>query len=325
MQTLSIGKMRGMQQCSSARGSITTLALDHRQNLRKSLNPQSPESVTAAELTAFKVQVATALAPEATSVLIDPEFGAGQAVAAGALPAYTGLVVAVEASGYTGDPTQRHSRVLPGWSVAKIRRMGANMVKLLVYYHPDSPIAAEGEAFVRQVAEDCRAHDIPLMLEPLSYPLNPAQKTLSSDEKRYVVVETARRLTPLGVDLLKAEFPLDTTDAASLQVEASWASACAELNAASVAPWILLSAAVDFETYLRQVAIACQSGASGVAVGRAVWKEAVSLQSEARATFLREVARPRLARLSALCSALARPWQAYFTTPEISATWYQSY
>jgi tagatose-1,6-bisphosphate aldolase len=320
MNTLSIGKIRGLQQCSTARATLTTLALDHRQNLRKSLNPQSPESVTEAELTGFKVQVAAALGCAATSVLIDPEFGAAQAVAAGAIPHSAGLVVAVEASGYTGDPAARQSRVLPGWSVAKVRRMGASMVKLLVYYHPDAPTAAEIEAFVRQVAADCTAHDIPLMLEPLSYPLDPAQKSLASDEKRYAVIETARRLTPLGVEVLKAEFPLASDAPAS-----EWAAACRDLNTASVAPWILLSAAVDFETYLRQVTTACQEGASGIAVGRAVWKEAVSLQGDARAAFLRDVAYPRLERLTALCQALARPWTDFFAAPELTTEWYANY
>jgi len=325
MHTLSIGKIRGLQQCSTRRGTITTLALDHRQNLRKSLNPQAPESVTPAELTAFKVQVTGTLAGEATAVLLDPEFGAAQAVAARAIPAHAGLVVAVEATGYTGDANARQSRILPGWSVAKVRRMGASMVKLLVYYHPDAPTASESEAFVRQIAEDCRVNDIPLMLEPLSYPLDPTQKSLPSDEKRYVVTETARRLTPLGVDVLKAEFPLDSALDTTEQQSSSWVTACTELNAACVVPWILLSAAVDFDTYLRQVTIACQAGASGIAVGRAVWKEAVGLQAEARSAFLRDVARPRLARLTALCDALARPWMEFFAPPSIEANWYQAY
>jgi tagatose-1,6-bisphosphate aldolase len=38
MKHLTIGKLRGLQQISSARGTITALALDHRQNLRKA-NP----------------------------------------------------------------------------------------------------------------------------------------------------------------------------------------------------------------------------------------------------------------------------------------------
>lgn len=321
MTTLSIGKLRGLQQCTTPRGTFTCLALDHRQNLRRSLNPQDPGATPDRALTAFKLAVATALAGEATAVLFDPEYSAAQAVAAGVIPGSVGLVVALEATGYTGDLTARQSRILPGWSVAKAKRMGASMVKLLVYYHPDAPTAPEIEAFTRSVAESCREHDLGLMLEPLSYALDPAVKKLSSDEKRYVVVETARRLTPLGADVLKAEFPLDTADTD----EAAWAAACAEVSAASQIPWLLLSAAVDYETYLRQVTAACKAGASGVAVGRAVWKEAVSLAPEERAAFLRTTARVRLSRLTALCRALAKPWPDFYPASPLAGGWYAAY
>ncbi len=173
----------------------------------------TPDSTTTADMSAFKQQVITALGPHASVVLLDPEVGGAQCIAAGTIPGSTGLVMAVEATGYTGDPTARQSQILPDWSVGKAKRMGANAIKLLVYYHPDSPTADKIEALVQQVADDCATHDIPLMLEPLSYSLNPVEKKLSSPEKRRVVVETARQLVIEGVDVLKAEFPLDVAAA----------------------------------------------------------------------------------------------------------------
>lgn len=322
MTTLSIGKLRGLQQCATSRGALAVLALDHRNNLRNALNPQDPHSVSDAELTAFKVQTIAALAPAATAVLLDAEFGAAQCIAAGALPGQVALLVAVEASGYTGDPTARHSRILPGWSVEKAKRMGANAVKLLVYYHPDAPTAEEIETFVRHVAANCVAQDMLLFLEPLSYSPDPARKKLSSDEVRRVVIETARRLVAPGVDVVKAEFPLDITAEPD---ERRWAEACAELSAACAVPWVLLSASVGYETFLRQVTVACQAGASGVAVGRAVWKEAVNLQGQEREEFLRQVARRRMARVTALCDALARPWSDFYTAPHLEPGWYAQY
>ena len=317
---ITIGKLRGLQQCASPRGTIAALALDHRQNLRRSLNPQHPDAVSGEVLRDFKLTLVDALARHATAVLLDPEFSAAQAIAAGALPGSVGLVVALEATGYTGDPTARQSRILPGWAAEKAKRMGASMVKLLVYYHPDAPTAGEIEAFVAQVAASCQQHDLALMLEPLSYSLDPARPKLTSEEKRRVVIASARRLTPLGVDLLKAEFPLAPED----QDESRWAEACAELSQASAAPWILLSAAVDFETYLRQVTTACRAGASGVAVGRAVWKEAVQLTGAERDAFLRATARERLERLNHLTQALARPITDFYTA-DAPLDWYLHY
>lgn len=319
---LTIGKLRGLQQCATPHGAIAVLALDHRQGLRKAIRPAAPDTVTDTELSAFKQQLTAALAPAAGAMLLDPEVGAAQCIASGALPGNIGLVMAIEATGYTGDSTARQSRVLPGFSVAKAKRMGAAAVKLLVYYHPDSPNAPEIEALNRQVAEDCAREDILYFLEPLSYPLDPARKALASAEKRYVVTETARRLVIPGVDILKAEFPLDV---AETPAETAWAEACAELSAACPVPWILLSAAVNYETYLRQVTIACRNGASGVAVGRAVWKEAVELTGPARAEFLAGSGRQRMERVTALCNALARPWMDFYTAETINGNWYERY
>ena len=317
---LSIGKLRGLQKCTSARGTFTCLALDHRQNLRKALNPSNPSAVMDGDLSRFKLEVTSTLADKSTAVLLDPEVSAAQAIAAHALPGNIGLVVAVESTGYGGAPTARQSQVLPGWSIEKAKRMGADAVKLLVYYHPNSPTAAEIEAFTKQVADECRKVDLAIMLEPLSYSLD-ADKKLSSEEKRYVVIETARRLTPLGVDVLKAEFPLDVTD----KDESTWTAACAEISSCSVTPWILLSAAVDYDTYLRQVTVACKAGASGIAVGRAVWQEAVSLDGEARLAFLRSTGRERLSRLAALCTALGKPWMEYYSQPSVTSNWFKTY
>ncbi|MEW6287440.1 MAG: tagatose 1,6-diphosphate aldolase [Chloroflexota bacterium] len=311
---ISIGKLRGLQQIASPRGTFTALALDHRQNLRKA----NPAFVEDAELSRFKLDVTAALAPYGTAVLLDPEVSAAQAVAQGVVPKEVGLVVAVESTGYTGDATARKAQLIPGWSVEKAKRMGASAIKLLVYYHPDSPTARETEDFTAQVAEDCRKHDLALMLEPLSYSLTEGK--LTSAEKRYVVVESAKRLVPLGADILKAEFPLDVSETDP----SLWREACEEISAACPAPWILLSAAVDYETFLQQVITACNAGASGIAVGRAVWKEAVTMKPEERQTFLRDTALERLSRLTSLCNALAKPFTDFYAA-EAPFDWYKTY
>lgn len=61
------------------------------------------------------------------------------------------------------------------------------------------------------------------------------------------------------------------------------------------------------------MSIACQAGASGIAVGRAVWQEAVALPRPERLEFLRAPGRERLLRLSGLCTALAKPVSDFYT------------
>jgi tagatose 1,6-diphosphate aldolase len=313
MSPLSTGKVRRLQQCATGRGVFSILAIDHRNSLRRALGAEAPDAVTDEALMAFKQAVVTALAPVASAVLLDAEFGAARAISTGALPGATGLIVALERSGYEGERTARVSELLPGWDGDRAGQMGASAVKLLVYYHPDAPTAPQTELLVRQVADSCQQADVPFFLEPLSYPLDPTRRRLPPGERRRVVVETARRLTVIsGVDVLKAEFPLDIDpqDGTVVPAETEWLAACRELTAASRVPWVLLSAGVGFETYLRQVVVAASAGASGVAVGRAVWREATQLPAGARVGFLSTVAQRRMARTTALCQALARPWTA---------------
>ena len=315
MKSITIGKYRGLQQIASPRGTFTALALDHRQNLRKA-NPAFEDT---AALSDFKLDVVASLASQATAVLLDPEVSAAQAVASQVLPGSVGLVVALESTGYSGEATARRAQIIPGWSVEKAKRMGASAIKLLVYYHPDSPAARETEDFVAAVGEECLKHDLTLMLEPLSYSLKENIK-LNSEEKRYVVVETARRLTSLPIDILKAEFPLDVHE----HDRSDWEAACKEITVASQTPWILLSAAVDYETFIHQVVAACNAGASDIAVGRAVWQEAVPLGKTERNAFLATTARERLSRLTGLCTALATPFTRYYQT-QAPFDWYKSY
>ena len=318
-----LGTLRGLDACSSSRGTFTVLALDHRQNLRKELRPSDPDSVSEAEMVDFKRAVVRALGTTGTGILLDPEIGVAPAIADGALPGRAGLIVAVEATGYEGPASARVSRVLPGWGVDAVKRLGASAAKLLVYYHPDAPNAAGQERLVADVAEACRDADLALFVEPLSFGLDGAP--LKGEARRRVVVDTARRLTALGADVLKAEFPYDpgVTD------EDRWREACAELDAATPVPWVLLSGGVDDETFERQVAVACGAGASGVLVGRSVWAEAATMAPAARDEFLGGTSRERLARLASLVDGLAAPWRPRWRAarhPDVPGPgWYERY
>jgi tagatose 1,6-diphosphate aldolase len=316
---LTIGKLRGLRECSGRGNTLSMLALDHRNNLRKALRPDAPGEVSDDALVAFKREAVAELAEAATAVLLDPEFGAAQCIASGAMPGDRGLVVALERTGYGADAHARESRILEGWSVAKARRIGASAAKLLVYYHPEASTAARIERLVRDVAEECAREDLALLLEPLVYNPDPNSGPLSPDARRRAILEAARRLAGPGVDVLKAEFPASSTN------ESEWLEACQELTAATSAPWILLSASVDFETFLRQTKVACRAGASGVAVGRAVWSEAARLEGEDRIAFLRTQARRRMQAATATCAEQARPWSAVYAAPKVDGRWFASY
>lgn len=322
MKVTSLGKFRALQQCSTPAGSFAILAADHRGNLLEALQKHADAPITDADFTAFKGKIIDAMAVAGSAVLLDPEYSAAQLIASSTISGQRGLLVGVEKTGYSGDPTARENSLLPDWSVAKAKRAGVSGIKLLVHYHPDSATAPQIESLVQQVIDDCATSEIPLYLEPLSYSPDPAKKSLSSAERSTVVIEGAKRFSAMGIDVLKAEFPVDVTTETDERV---WEQACADLSTACTVPWILLSGATSYETYLKQVTAACRNGASGVAVGRAIWQEAIPMSGDERGHFLRTVALQRMQRITALCEALSRPWTDFYQVGELTTTWYINY
>lgn len=320
----SIGKIRRLQQCATADGKFVIMAVDHRDNLRGYLQDAHPaQQIGYAEMVDFKLEVTAVLRGTYSCALLDPEFGAAQAIEQAKLPGNAGLIVSVEKWGYSGDSLARETAVLPGWGVDKIAKMGGSGVKMLLYYHPDAPNAADQEAVVQQVVAACAQHDIPFYLEPIAYPLDPHKPALPSAEKRPLVIQAARKFSAMGIDVLKAEFPLNIADEPDKRV---WAEACVELSEASSVPWVLLSAGVGFADFAQQTEIACQNGCSGVMVGRAVWKEAIPWQGQVRTRFLQETAVPRMQQLAQICQQHGRAWtDVVELETDVGENWYQAY
>ena len=325
---LTVGKMRGLEATSRPGGVFAILAFDHRQSFVKLMNPQTPERVTYAEVVAAKSAVVSALAPYTSAVLLDPVYGAAQAIASGALPGQTGLLVALEETGYGGEATTRLSGLLPGWSVDKAKRMGADAIKFLVYYHPEAgEVAERQEALVAEVIQDCRRADLACFLEPVSYSLDPAHGKDSPEfaaGRPGLIAAIDRRLGALGPDVLKLEFPVDARYDPD---EANWARACRAISQASPCPWAVLSAGVEYATFTRQVETACRSGTSGFIAGRAVWQEGISLPAPERDQWMGAVGARRLAALDEIAERHARPWRDFY--PDLAGSvregWYLEY
>jgi tagatose 1,6-diphosphate aldolase len=331
MKTLSIGKIRGLQQIANPDGIFTICAMDHRGSLRSMIDEENPEEVNPEEMVKRKLELCSSLAPHVSAVLLDPIFGAAQCIGHGVLPKTTGLLVSIEESGYGGKKEHRLTRLLDGWSVEKIKRMGASAVKLLVYYRPDlEELASKLLNMLNMVALECIKYDLPFLVEPLSYPIgdeisNPAQ---FATIKEHLVLKTARDITALPIDVLKAEFPADLR---YKRDKDELIDLCHQLDRASQVPWVVLSAGVDFELFCQEVEIACQGGASGFLGGRAIWQEAMYIDdAKERVRFLSTVGVDRLKRLNELASKHAVPWYkklglASHELAHTSGRWYQEY
>ena len=193
-------------------------------------------------------------------------------MAAGAIGPQTGLLVRVEMS---GSPKNKVGAPLgliePGWSVEKIKLMGADAVKLLAQYEPTEPHSAEHQfQLIEHVYAECKKHDILMLLETVAFPFGGEKKTDPGylNRKAATVIDSARQLSRF-CDVYKAEFPGTMGHDSDNQLRENLQA----LNAASERPWVLLSAGVDYADYYKQVQMAMEAGASGVLGGRAFWKE----------------------------------------------------
>ena len=319
-----LGTLRGLDACASDKGTFSVLALDHRNNLRRALAPDDPDSVSYERLVDIKRSIVRAIAPVADGILLDPDIGAGPVIHDGSRPSGCGLMNALAETGYEGPSTERRSRLIQGWSVTQIKRVGADAVKLLLYYHPDAANAELQERLLIEVAECCADADIPLFLETLGYSLDPDVSKLTDEARRDAVVRTARRLTALGGDVLKCEVPYD----AGVTDRDRWAEACAELDEASATPWVILSAGVDDATFEAQTQVACEAGASGVLVGRSVWKEGALMEGAERDRWLETIGVARMQRLVDIVEATATPWRqcsALAQEPAPQQGWFSGY
>ena len=331
MKRRGIGKIRGLQQIANSDGIFIICAMDHRGSLRNMISDKRPREVSYEEMVGRKIELCSYLAESVSAVLLDPIFGAAQCISHSILPNNTGLLVSIEASGYDANKDRRLTKLLDGWNVGKIRRMGASAVKILVYYRPDlEQVATQQLNMVDEVAMECIKYDLPFLVEPKSYPIgNEINTPLEfAALKERLVIKTAQDVTNHPIDVLKVEFPADLL---YRKGRAQLTELCQQLDASSRVPWVILSAGVDFETFCQQVEIACQAGASGFLGGRAIWQEAMHIDNaQERVQYLSTTGTDRLKRLTEIANKHAVPWykklrlSAHELTP-ISERWYQEY
>lgn len=310
---LTPGKLRGLQRICNDNGTLTMVATDQNSSMISMIKDSLKKRGEAREphfdeLVEAKIVLARALSKHASAVLVDGYYGVWNSVASFNIPASVGILVRVEKSGGTKNPVGAPLMdVEPGWGVGKIKRCGADAVKLLAPYEPSEPASAEHQfQLVQRIYDECQKHDILLLLETVAFPFGSEKKDSESFLKRKAetVIESARELSRF-CDIYKAEFPgwLGKDSEATLRKNLQ------ELNAASERPWVLLSAGVDFPQYKQQVQMAVEAGASGVLGGRAFWKEYFLQDGPAgRERFASGESADRVRQIDDIVKAHATPW-----------------
>jgi tagatose 1,6-diphosphate aldolase len=348
----SAGKLRALATLADDAGLFTMIAVDQRPPIFAALaraGNRDPNAVRYEEVAGAKGALVRALAPAATAILVDPVWTHAHHLMA--IPGRVGLLSTLEDYGFALEGGERRSRLIDGWSVAKIRRSGAMGVKLLVWHRPDLGAAtrAHQDAVVEAVGAACAEHDLAFVLEILSYPLlgeDPHSDAFARAKPDLVLGSLEHYAQPrFAVDLMKLEFPIDVTridgyHAGALDgvkaeplFDLAQARAYAErLDAASPVPWVLLSAGVGPDAFRLAVTLAVEAGASGVLAGRAVWTEALAHYPDMAAVEerLQRDALPYLAEIRALVQR-GTPWfthRRYGGAPTVafaSPTWHERY
>lgn len=317
-QEISAGRYRGLKTTSLSEADVFGIvAFDQRGSYRRML----PENTPFDEMVQIKVDIIGALSNHASAILTDASYGV---LPAAHMNGKSGLMMALDKSGYSGNSTYRKPEFYDSWTPEKIRQMGANAVKLLIYYNPQaSQLSDELDELIKQIVSDCHTLGMPLFLEPMSYSIDENVKKDSAafaEIRPDIIVETARRLSQTGADVLKMEFPLDLK---FNQDHSEWHKQCARLSQASAVPWVLLSAGVDFEEFEPQVHVACEQGASGFLAGRAIWKEAATMSPDERKAFMAGTATDRLRKLLDISREKARPWTDFYSFGPKPIDWFE--
>jgi tagatose 1,6-diphosphate aldolase len=286
-----IGKVRGLARLADTDGFFRMVALDQRPPMFEAIAQAkgiTKEQVTYADVTAAKRLLVEALAPHCSSMLFDPNFAVPAAI--DLMPARCGLIMTLEEHRVEETNGGRKSRVIENWSVAKIRAMGGDAVKVLAWYRPDADPAvnAHQKRFVREIGDECRRNDIAYVLELLVYPfLGSASHTAdyveSPGKLPALVIESVREFArpDYGVDLLKLESPLAANSLPARDGSPLAAIAQNEFDALGDIchqhgiPWVLLSGGAAPDKFERVLDYAYAAGAGGFLAGRAIWLNAV--------------------------------------------------
>lgn len=321
------GKLRSFQRVTSSDGYFLICALDHLSDFQELLDSDLSR-VTYQQTGEAKNELIRTLADQCSAFLLDARYGLAQAIASRALPGSVGLMASVEDEDYKPATATRTTRFRENWGSRQMKMLGVDVCKLLWFFRPDSSVADHQRDVVRRLVEECGALSLPLVVEPIWYPLEGEDPKLDTWRARRVegIIESAREANALGTDMLKVEFPgYVDTDAGKGKALA----ACKQLDASVNVPWVILSAGVGYDSFKTQVEIACNAGASGFLAGRSIWRDAASTKDPELREQAGLDAANRLAELANITRACGKPFNPQLQGEELTQAfpefWYENW
>nr|MBA2771401.1 tagatose 1,6-diphosphate aldolase [Sphingomonas sp.] len=168
MIQLSPGKLWGMRRMADASGRFKMTAVDQRPPIKNPIaRHYGLEEAPYDDVAHFKALLIETLQAESSAMLLDPHYAIPRGI--DLLSPQKGLIVTLEDSIFQESGGGRLSSPIDDWSVEKIKRLGGDAVKVLVWYRPDADERANAHQrdLVRQIGDACRRFDLPFLLELL--------------------------------------------------------------------------------------------------------------------------------------------------------------
>ena len=324
MLRISKNKYKALKNLSDQNGVISALAIDQRGSLKEMIAEGSKENIGDEGITHFKELVSEELTPFSSSILLDPEYGIP---ASKARDKNAGLLLAYEKTGYDASEPGRLPDLLEDWSVKRLKEVGADAVKFLLYYDVDEEekINEYKHVYIERIGSECMAEDIPFFLEIVSYDTNndDVKGKDYAKVKPHKVIEAMKEFSKsqYNVSVLKVEVPVNMSfvegfseNNSSVYTKEEAAQYYREQSEATNLPFIFLSAGVTAKMFQETLEFAHEAGSTfnGVLCGRATWKDGVaSFSSEgeqAGRNWLKETGKNNIEELNEVIKATATSW-----------------
>lgn len=313
-----------MTRLSNGNQVIAALAIDQRGALKGLLAATAGGEDFANDiLVDFKKVISSELTPYASSILLDAEYGV---TASELRHADCGFIAAYEKTEYDASTPGRLPDLLPIWSAKRIKELGADAVKTLLYYDVDDKpeINDIKHALVERIGSGCIAEDIPYFVEILTYDASDMDVTSReyASLKPHKVNGAMREFSKpqYNADVLKVEVPVNMNFVEGYTSEEPVYTAdearayFKEQSEATHLPFIYLSAGVSAKLFQETLVFSKESGSTfnGVLCGRATWKDAVAIFAkegeEAAKAWLADQGRRNVEELNDVLVTKASPW-----------------
>jgi tagatose 1,6-diphosphate aldolase len=313
-----------MTRLSNGNQVIAALANDQRGALKRLLAAAAGGGGFANDiLVDFIKVISSELTPYASYILLDAEYGV---TASELRHADCGFIAAYEKTEYDASTPGRLPDLLPIWSAKRIKELGADAVKILLYYDVDDKpeINDFKHALVERVGSECIAEDIPYFVEILTYDASDMDVTSReyASLKPHKVNGAMREFSKprYNADVLKVEVPVnmnfveDYTSEEPVYTADEARAYFKEQSEATHLPFIYLSAGVSAKLFQETLVFSKESGSTfnGVLCGRATWKDAVAIFAkegeEAAKAWLADQGRRNVEELNDVLVTKANPW-----------------